>query len=182
MPVALERKRRTNNPRTYRSLTCVILTAQSLLTPHRTRLDPPSAVLSELAVRKRLNSTVITKNQEIPGQATAGQLQAAALSVCAIYQSAGTVPCFVHLVFAISRGQPNSSTMLPSEWTRQPQNTNERPIRSTTANIILFFNANTNERPILSTTIILRIIFQRFPSSNNLLLHTSTITLSILLR
>ena len=32
--------------------------AQSLLTPHLTRPDPPHAVLSELAVRKRRDSTV----------------------------------------------------------------------------------------------------------------------------
>ena len=88
------------------------MTAHLPLTPHRTRLDPPHAVLSELAVRKRWDSTVITRNHEIPGRATDGQLQAAASSVRVIYQSASTVPCCVHLVFH-SRDQPNSATMLP---------------------------------------------------------------------
>ena len=122
MPVALERKRRTNNPRTYRSLTCVILTAQSLLTPHRTRLDPPSAVLSELAVRKRWDSTVIARNHEIPGLATAGQLQAAAaLPVRAIYHSLPAPFRAVSTRHSHSRDQPNSATMLPSKVTRQPK-------------------------------------------------------------
>ena len=80
-----------------------MLTAHSLLTPHRTRLDLPRAVLSELAVRKRLDSTVIMRNREIPGQATAGQLQAAASSVRVIYQSSGTVLCCVHSVFPLTR-------------------------------------------------------------------------------
>ena len=45
--------------RTYWSLRCMMFTfAHSLLTPHRTRLDPPYAVLSELAVRKRWDSIV----------------------------------------------------------------------------------------------------------------------------
>ena len=79
------------------------MTAHLPLTPHRTRLDPPHAVLSELAVRKRWDSTVITRNHEIPGRATDGQLQAAALSVRVIYQSASTVPCCVHLEFRLAR-------------------------------------------------------------------------------
>ena len=51
------------------------MTAHLPLTPHRTRLDPPCAVFSEVTVRKRWDSTVITRNNEIPGQATAGQLR-----------------------------------------------------------------------------------------------------------
>ena len=75
------------------SLRCMMLTAHSLFTPHRTRLDPPRAILSEVAVRKRWDSVVITRNNRIPGRETDGQLQAAALSVRVIYQSASTVPC-----------------------------------------------------------------------------------------
>ena len=37
-----------------------------------------------------------------------------------------------------SRDHPNSATMLPSKWTRQPKNTNERQILSTAINIRLF--------------------------------------------
>ena len=102
-----------------------MLTAHSLLTPHRTRLNPPRAVLSELAVRKRWDSTVIARNHEIPGLATAGQLQAAAaLPVRAIYHSLPAPFRAVSTRHSHSRDQPNSATMLPSKLTRHP--TNER--------------------------------------------------------
>ena len=121
-----------------------MLTAHSLLTPHRTRLNPPRAVLSELAVRKRWDSTVIARNHEIPGLATAGQLQAAAaLPVRAIYHSLPAPFRAVSTRHSHSRDQPNSATMLPSNWIRQPQNTNERLIISTTTNTSgLFFSGS----------------------------------------
>ena len=66
MPVALERKGWTNI-RTYLFLTCMVQTfAHSLLTPHRTRPDPPHAVPSELAVRKRRASTVNHEKSRSP--------------------------------------------------------------------------------------------------------------------
>ena len=43
------------------------------------------------------------RNHVIPDQATAGQLQAAALSDRVIYQSSGTVPCCVHSVFPLTQ-------------------------------------------------------------------------------
>ena len=85
--------------------------ALAVLTPHRTPLDPPHTVLSkdvsELAVRSH------ERNHEMPDHATAGQLQAAALSVRVIYQSASTAPYCVHLVFPLTRS--TSATMLPSK-------------------------------------------------------------------
>ena len=44
-----------------------------------------------------------TRNQEIPGPTTADQLHAAALSVRVVYQSAGTVPWCIPLVFPLTR-------------------------------------------------------------------------------
>ena len=41
----------------------------------------------------------ITRYHEIPGQATSGQLEAAALSVGVFYQPASTFPRCIHLVF-----------------------------------------------------------------------------------
>ena len=81
--------------RTYRSLRCMLLTAHAVLTPHRTPIVPPHAVLSRVLSERAVR---ITKCQ-----ATAGQLQAAALSVRVIYQSASTAPCCVHLVFPLTR-------------------------------------------------------------------------------
>ena len=83
---------------------------------HSIRLTQSSLESSpELAVRKRWGSIVITRNHEMLGQATAGQLQAAALSVGVIYQSASTVPCAVSAWYSYSRDQPNSATMLASK-------------------------------------------------------------------
>ena len=69
--------------RTYRSLRCMLLTAHSLCShhtaPHSIRLAQSSLVPSELEVGKRWGSTVTTSNHEMPGQATAGQLQAVSL-------------------------------------------------------------------------------------------------------
>ena len=45
----------------------------------------------------------ITRYHEIPGQATSGQLEAAALSVGVFYQSAGAVPGCIHLVLPLTR-------------------------------------------------------------------------------
>ena len=84
----------------------------------------------------------------MPGQATAGQLQAAALSVRVIYQSASTAPCCVHMVFPLTRSaeqcydafrKVNSSA---KECERTPNS--------------LYHNKH-------------RIILHRFPLSNNLL-------------
>ena len=43
------------------------------------------------------------RNHDIPGQATSGQLEAAALSVRVFYQSASTVPRCIHSVFPLAR-------------------------------------------------------------------------------
>ena len=43
----------------------------------------------------------IQRNHEIPGRASDGPLQAAAVSVRVIYQPASAVPCCVHLVFPL---------------------------------------------------------------------------------
>ena len=83
-----------------------------------------------------------SRHHEIPGRATAGQLQAAALSVRVTFQSSSTVTCCVRLV-SHSRDPPNSATMLPSKGTRQRQTTNERtnPKFSTT-NVGICFNGS----------------------------------------
>ena len=93
----------------------------------------------------------MTKNHEMPGQATAGQLQAAALSVRVIYQSASTAPCFVHSVFPLARSSKrccdaslkvNSSA---EEYERTPNSLLPQQVH--------------------------QIILHRFPLSNNLLLY-----------
>ena len=60
----------------------------------------------------------MVKNLEMPGQATAGQLQAATLPVRVIYQSVSTPLRAVSTWCCHSRDQPKSATMLPSKWTR----------------------------------------------------------------
>ena len=101
------------------SLRCMMLTAHSLFTPHRTRLDPPHAVLSEILQFESDDS--ITRNHEcheIPGQATAGQREAQVLPVRVLYLSSSTVLCCVPLVFPVTRS--TDATILPSKLTRQP--------------------------------------------------------------
>ena len=129
--------------RTYRSLRCMLLTAHAVLTPHRTPIVPPHAVLSRVLSERAVR---ITKCQ-----ATAGQLQAAALSVRVIYQSASTAPCCVHLVFPLTRStkqcydaslKVNSSA---KEYERTPNSLHNKP----------------------------QIILHRFPLSDNILHYTS---------
>ena len=72
-------------------------------TPQRNILHPEfhyQAILQQYMCHTLINETKkITTNHEIPSPATAGQLQAAALSVHMSYQSAGTVPLRIRLVF-----------------------------------------------------------------------------------
>lgn len=63
---------------------------------YRDRLDLPHAALSELAVRKRWNSTW-------PGNPLLATVEAAPLSVLVLYQSASTVPRFIQLVFPLKQ-------------------------------------------------------------------------------
>ena len=69
--------------------------------------------------------TLNHENSRIRGQATAGQLEAATLSVRVLYKSASTVPRCIPLVFPSTRS--NSATLLPSKLTRQPKKINEMP-------------------------------------------------------
>ena len=112
--------------------------AHSLLTPHRTRLGPPHAVLSEILQFESDDS--ITRNHEcheIPGQATADdQLKAAVV----FHQSVSTIPgCCVRLVFPLTQPREQSTKQCHDAALKgnPSKNVNERQqITSTTDRLL----------------------------------------------
>ena len=99
--------------RTCLSLRCMMLTAHWLCShhtvPHSIRLtqspleSSPSLQFENDGALQKSREITRLRDHEMPGQATARQLRAAALSVRVIYLSVSTVPCCVHLVFPLTR-------------------------------------------------------------------------------
>ena len=81
-PVALERQRLANNMRTYRSLRCIVLklfhspcSQPTVPDSIRPTQFPPSLQFESSGTQNHEKSPNVSRNNEIPGQATAGQLR-----------------------------------------------------------------------------------------------------------
>ena len=91
-------------------------------------------------------AAIYSKSRQITKSLARQPLASCQQQLCLFAWSA-SLPAPFRAVFAWcshSRDQPNSATMLPSKWTRQPQNTNERQIIYTT-NIRIFSNGSLSQ-------------------------------------